>query len=169
MSVEQSLSSSCTRTQCAQSQEDATEELALECVTQSPGNVGTVTRRSLSDWFQTTLWRAPQIWLWTACFLDDLKQARQCFHFLIWKMGSFQLLLKVRGNNAISGILLSTPYNFSSASAAFDQDRKFGVLEVDLSSLSALLISFLWMVLSDLDDKRHQVKCSAWWFPGWED
>lgn len=47
MSVEQSLSSSCTRTQCAQSQEDATEELALERVTQSPGNVGTVTRRSL--------------------------------------------------------------------------------------------------------------------------
>lgn len=47
MSVEQSLSSPCTRTQGTQSLEDATEGLALELMTQSPGNVGTVTRRSL--------------------------------------------------------------------------------------------------------------------------
>ena len=78
--------------------------------------------------------------MWTACFLDDLKQDSLCFHFLIWKMGSFQLL-KVRGNNALSGILLSTPNDFNSASLAFDQDRKFGVPEV--SSLSALLVSFV--------------------------
>lgn len=47
MSVEQSLSSPCTRIQGAQSLEDATEGRALELMTQSLGNVGTVTRRSL--------------------------------------------------------------------------------------------------------------------------
>ena len=46
-SVGQSLSSPCTRTPGAQSLEDAAEGLALELTTQSPGNVGRVTRRSL--------------------------------------------------------------------------------------------------------------------------
>lgn len=53
MSVEQSVSSPYTRTQHTQSWEDVTEELALEHMTQSPGNVGTVTRRSLP--FSTSL------------------------------------------------------------------------------------------------------------------
>lgn len=63
-----------------------------------------------------------------------------CVHFLICKMGSFQLLVKINWDNAVSGILSILRNDFNSALPALDRDRTFGVLEIDVFFLSAWLL-----------------------------